>query len=58
MIEPYIIIEVLGNGGIRITTETASDNYINVSIKNAESQFREQYGLKGKRLRRSIQCRD
>lgn len=48
----YIIIERLDNGGIRITTETATESYINLSLKDAEAQFREQHGLKGKRLKR------
>ena len=50
----YIIIEQLDNGGIRITTETASESYINLSLKNAEAQFREEHGLKRKRLKRII----
>ena len=52
IIDSYIVIERLDNGGIRITTETAKESYLGLSLKEAESQFREQHGLKGKRLRR------
>ena len=49
---PYIIIEKLENGGVHIVTESADEYYIGLSLKDAESQFRYEHDLKGKRLQR------
>ena len=50
--QPYIIIEKLKNGGVRITTESADEYYLGLSLKDAEAQFRTEHDLKGKRLQR------
>jgi len=44
-----LIIEKV-NGGVRIKYGTAVERYIGYSLRNAEIRFREEYGLKGKRL--------
>ena len=49
--DDYIIIEVL-DSGIRITLDTTVERYINLSARQAETEFRNEYGLKGKRLKR------
>ena len=40
------------NGGIVISYDTAVDFYINMTLQKAESAFREEHGLKGKRIKR------
>jgi len=49
----YIIIEKLHpSGGVKITTEDVKEVYLGYSLKDAERKFRDEHGLKGKKLQR------
>ena len=48
----YLIIESIGNGTIRISYGDSVERYIGFSLKEAEAQFRQEHGLKGKKLRK------
>ena len=51
--ENHMIIERI-NCGIVITYDTIVEFYVNMTISKAESEFRKDYGLKGKKIKKTI----
>ncbi len=52
--DDYMIIES-HKGWVRIIFLNYDESYLNLNAREAESLFRQEYGLKGKRIRK--QCR-